>query len=170
MEYKFTQKVTKEDYVSFVTNHMKVSFLKPLNIALFVVSIGYLTVSPFLLPADERNFTFTFIGIGILLLLIVMVWYAKRNAEKQYDKSESEFTMSYEVNEEGLVYIVSEGNIEKKWIEFYSAVENEQYLYIYVNKNSGMVIVKRDVDDAAINFVKEKLRLHVKAKRLKLLA
>ena len=27
MEYKFSQKVTKEDYISFVTNHMKNSFL-----------------------------------------------------------------------------------------------------------------------------------------------
>ena len=169
MEYSFTQEVTKEDYVSFVNNHMKLSFLKPVNILLFVVSIGYLTISPFLMPAGERSYTFSFIGIGILVLLIGMVFYARKNAEKQYDKADNEFKMTYEVNEEGLIYKLTEGNIEKKWHDFYMAMENEKYLYVYVNKNSGMVIVKRAATFEAIDFVKSKLKLHVKPRRLKLL-
>jgi hypothetical protein len=168
MEYKFNQNVTKEDYVSFVTNHMKNSFLRPMNIVLFVISIGYLTVSPFFMPADERSFTFTFIGIGIVLLLIAMVFFAKRNAEKQYDKNEGEFKMKYEVDDEGLRYIVSEGQIERKWNELFSAVENDEYLYIYVNKNSGMLMVKRDIDDAAIQFVRDRLRANLKPKRVRI--
>jgi len=169
MEYTFTQEVTKEDYVSFVNNHMKLSFLKPVNIVLFAVSIGYLTISPFLMPADERSYTFSFIGLGILALLIGMMFYARKNAEKQYDKSENDFTMTYEVNEDGLIYKLNDGNVDKKWYDFYMAMENEKYLYVYVNKNSGMVIVKRAATIEAINFVKAKLKLHVKPKRLKLM-
>mgnify|MGYP000924350379 CR=1 FL=1 len=101
MEYKFTQEISKEDYVSFVNNHMKLSFLKPVNIILFVLSIGYLTISPFLMPAAERSYTFSFVGVGILLLLVGMVFYARKNAEKQYDKSPDGFRMTYEVDEEG---------------------------------------------------------------------
>jgi hypothetical protein len=169
MEYSFTQEVTKEDYVSFVNNHMKLSFLKPLNIVLFVVSIGYLTISPFLMPVAERSYTFSFIGLGILALLIAMVMFARKNAEKQYDKSENEFTMTYDVDEEGLVYKLNEGSIEKKWFDFYMALENEKYLYVYVNKNSGMVIVKRAATIEAINFIKTKLKANVKPKKLKLM-
>ena len=168
MEYKFNQNVTKEDYVSFVTNHMKNSFLRPFNVVLFIVSIGYLSISPFLMPADERNFTFTFIGIGIVAVLFGMVLLAKKNAAKQYDKNSGEFKMSYDINDERLVYIVGEGQIERKWNEFYSAVENQDYLYIYVNKNSGMLIVKRDANEPTLAFIREKLRANLKPRRLRL--
>jgi len=169
MEYKFTQEISKEDYVSFVNNHMKLSFLKPVNIILFVLSIGYLTISPFLMPAAERSYTFSFVGVGILLLLVGMVFYARKNAEKQYDKSPDGFRMTYEVDEEGLAYILEEGNIVKKWFDFYMAMENEKYIYIYVNKNSGMVIVKNAATIETINFIKTKLKEHIKSKKLKLM-
>ena len=169
MEYNFTQQVTKEDYVAFVNNHMKMSFLKPLNISLFIVSIGYLTISPFLMPVEERSYTFTFIGIGIVFLLFGMILFAKKNAGKQYDKASGQFKMSYMVNDEGLTYKVAEGNIEKKWFEFYSASETKEFLYVYVNKNSGMVIVKRDVNEQAVSFIKEQLSKNVKSKRINFL-
>lgn len=168
MEYTFSQHVTREDYVAFVTNHMKISFFKPFNIVLFVVSIGYLMLSPFILGTGEFNFLF--IGLGLVALLAGMFFYAKRNAKKQYDKNPDSFNMSYEVNDEALVYIFTEQNITKKWIEFYSAAETEEYLYIYVNKNSGLVLVKRDIPNDALNFVKDKIRLHLNAKRIKLLS
>ena len=168
MEYKFSQKVTREDYISFVTNHMKNSFLRPVNVVLFIISIGYLTVSPFLMPADERSFTFTFIGVGIIALLVGMVFLARKNAAKQYDRIEGEFKMSYEFDDDGLRYIVAEGQIEKKWFEFHSAVENEDYLYIYVNKNSGMLVIKREADENSLRFLRDKLRASLKPRRLRL--
>ena len=169
MEYNFTQDVTKDDYVSFVNNHMKVSFLKPVNIILFTVSIGYLMISPFLMPVAERSYTFTYIGVGLIVLLVGLMLFAKKNAERQYDKSNGDFSMSYEFNDDALVYIVTDGNIEKKWYEFYSVLESEDYLYVYVNKNSGMLIIKRAAPTAAIEFIKEKLVANLKPKRVKLL-
>lgn len=167
MDYRFKQEVTKEDYVSFVTNHMKRSFVKPVNIILFTVSIGYLMVSPFLMPAEERSFTFTFIGIGLLVLLTGLVIFSKKAAEKQYDRSNGGFDMEYEITEDGLVYIVGEGTIEKKWYEFYSVNENEDYLYIYVNKQRGMLIIKRAITEEALQFIKTKLQESLKANRIK---
>ncbi len=168
MEYKFTQKVTKEDYIAFVTNHMKISFLKPVNIILFTVSIGYLMVSPFII--DEKDYTFLFIGVGIVLLLFAMILFARKNAAKQYDKSEEQFNMTYIVDDEKLIYMINEGNVEKQWIDFYSTVETEEYIYIYVNKNSGMVLVKRDIPTNVLSFVREKLKTHVDARKVKLLS
>lgn len=167
MEYSFSQKVTKEDYVSFVTNHMKMSFLKPLNIVLFAVSIGYLMVSPFIL--QDGNFTFLFIGLAILLLLVGMVLYARKNAAKQYMKDEDQFNMDYEVNDKGLVYIYNDGRLEKLWVDFYSTAETEDYIYVYVNKNSGLVLVKRDISTDGVRFIKEKLRENIVPKRVKFL-
>ncbi len=166
MEYNFHQHVTKDDYVAFVMNHLKMSFYKPFNMALFIVSVGYLLISPIL---DPGNFTFLFIGLGIVLLLVAMMFYARKNAAKTYDNSAAQFDMSYRVNDEGLTYILDEGQLEKKWGEFYSVKETEEYLYVYVNKNSGMVIVKREVPNDALSFVKQKLTLHVLPKRVKLL-
>ena len=169
MEYKFKQEVSKEDYVSFVTNHMKQSFLKPVNIVLFTVSIGYLMISPFLMSADERNYTFTFIGIGLILLLGALVVFSKKAAERQYDKAQGSFDMEYEITDDALVYIIQEGNVSKQWYEFYSVTENENYLYVYVNKQRGMLIIKRAISSDALNFLKTKLRENLKPKRVKLL-
>ena len=169
MEYKFTQEISREDYVSFVVNHMKYSFLKPFNIILFTVSIGYLMVSPFLMQTGERNYTFTFIGIGLMVVLGALMVFAKRSAGKQYDKTGGEFKMTYEITDDALVYKVAEGDVTKQWNEFYSAMETEDYLYVYVNKQRGMVIVKRSISDAMVRFIKEKLAANLKPKRLRLM-
>ncbi len=167
MEFTFRQKVSREDYVAFVDNHLKRSILKPLNLVLFVISIGYLMISPFIL--DNGDYTFFFIGLGIALLLAAMIFYARRNAAKQYDKTPDQFNMEYKVDDEGLTYLIGEGSIEKKWFDFHSAMEKEDYLYLYVNKNSGMVIVKREVPIDALNFIKEKIKEKVNPKNVKLL-
>lgn len=169
MEYKFTQDISREDYVSFVVNHMKYSFLKPANIVLFTLSIGYLTVSPFLMQVEDRNYTFTFIGIGLIFVLAGLMMFAKRNAGKQYDKTGGEFKMTYEITDDALVYKVAEGDVTKQWYEFYSAMETEDYLYIYVNKQRGMVILKRALSDDMVRFIKEKLADNLKPRRLRLL-
>lgn len=169
MDYKFKQEVNQDDYVSFVTNHMKQSFLKPVNIVLFTVSIGYLMVSPFLMAADERNYTFTFIGLGLVLLLVALAAFSKKAAERQYLKSGGNFDMEYEITDEALVYIVSEGKIAKNWSEFYSVSENDDYLYVYVNKQRGMLIIKRAITSDALDFIKNKLQENLKPNRVKFL-
>lgn len=168
MEYKFKQEVSKEDYVSFVTNHMKQSFLRPVNIILFTISIGYLMVSPFLMEG-ERNYTFTFIGLGLILLLGGLVIFSKKAAERQYDKQQGSFDMEYEITDDALVYIIQEGNMAKQWYEFYSVRENEDYLYVYVNKQRGMLIIKRYISAEALAFIKTKLRENLKPNRVKLI-
>ncbi|AIO19224.1 hypothetical protein KQ51_01347 [Candidatus Izimaplasma bacterium HR1] len=169
MDYKFKQDVSKDDYVSFVTNHMKQSFIKPLNVILFTVSIGYLMISPFLMAAEDRNYTFTFIGVGLMLLLVALVIFSKKAAERQYDKSEGGFSMEYEITDDALIYIVNEGNISKQWYEFYSVNENEDYLYVYVNKQRGMLIIKSALSGDALRFIKDKLRANIKPRKVKLI-
>lgn len=167
MDYEFKQNVTKEDYVAFVTNHIKKSFLKVSNILLFTISIGYLIVSPFIL--DEQDFTFLYIGLAIVALLIGMVFFVRRNAGKTYDKNPNAFDMAYRADDEGLTYIVPEGEIQKNWNEFYSVNETEEYLYLYVNKNSGLLFVKSQINQDIVRFIIENATKNMKPKHIKLL-
>lgn len=167
MDYRFDQKVAKEDYLAFVTNHIKSSFFKPFNLVLFVVSIGYLSISPFVL--GTADFTFLYIAVGIIVLLLGMVFFVRRRAEKEYDAKPDSFNMTYEVNDEGLKYITKDGELEKKWIDFYSAKETELYIYLYINKNSGLVFIKEQMQSEAVALVLGKIRNHIPAQRAKLL-
>lgn len=167
MEYEFSQKVSRDDYIAFVTNHIKKSFLKLSNILLFTISIGYLVISPFVL--GEQDFTFMYIGLGIVALLTAMVFYVRKNAGKTYDRNPDAFDMTYRLDEEKLTYIVPEGEIEKPWEEFHSLYETEDYLYLYVNKNSGLVFVKSQVTSEQLAFIIGHGKVNMKPKHIKLL-
>ena len=62
MEYNFTQKWTKEDYVAFAVNHLLQNFLKTRNLILYTISIGYLIITPLLTGRWE----FFYVGIGLI--------------------------------------------------------------------------------------------------------
>ncbi|MCF7926451.1 MAG: YcxB family protein [Candidatus Izimaplasma sp.] len=168
MEYEFNQTVEEEDYVAFVNNHLKSTFFKPFNLVLFIVSIGYLIISPFV--TGEQDFTFLYIGIGIIVLLVGMVIFVRRNAKKQYQKNPGLFRMKYVVDDTYLYYKISEGDIKKEWKDFYSINETENYLYLYLNKNNGVVFVKNQINNDIIRFIKQKAKENITDKRVKLLS
>lgn len=165
MEFQFHQHVERDDYVAFVTNHLKQSMFRPFNVVLYVFAFGYFMISPFIL--EDTPMTYFFLGLGFIAITVAMVFVARRNARKTYDNNPEQFEMDYLLTDEGLTYLLGEGQLEKKWYEIFSARETAEYLFIYVNKNSGMVVVKRDVPSDALRFLKQKLTENVK--KLKLL-
>ncbi|QMS85753.1 YcxB family protein [Candidatus Xianfuyuplasma coldseepsis] len=167
MEYHFNQHVTREDYIAFLMNHLRMNIFKPTNLIFFTIGIGYLAVAPFI--TGTQDFTFTFIGLGLVLVMILSILFARYNAGKRYDKNPGNFDMSYTVDDNGFSYNVSGQKIETPWMNFYSASETEDYLYVFVSKDSGSVIVKRDVPNDAIEFIKTKLQEHVNAKKINFL-
>lgn len=166
MNYSFTQNVTKDDYVAFVTNHIFLSFLRPFNLVLFVISVGYLLATPFLTGGD---FTFFFVGLGIFVFIFLLAMFVRRNAKKTYDRNPDGFTMTYEVDDQSLKYMTREGELVKNWPEFYRVKETNDYLFVYINQHSGLVLVKREIPSDAYRFILQQLEQHVIAKRLKLL-
>jgi len=167
MEYNFQQHVTKEDYVSFFMNHLKMNILKPANVVLFVIGFGYLAAAPFI--NGTGDYLFTYIGFGLFVFMLVSVFYARFSAGKRYDKNEGMFDMSYQVTDEAFTFMVGGQPVEKKWIDFYSATETTDYLYLFVSRDNGTVLVKRDVPQDAIDFIRRQLVAHVNPKRVKLL-
>ena len=167
MEYKFQQHVTKEDYIKFLMNHLKMNIMPPFNIGLFVFGIGYLLLSP--IVTGTGSFVYTYVALFLILLMVISVWFAKYNAGRRYDKNKDMFDMTYVADDEGFSYLIGSEKVLKKWFDFYMATETEEYLYIFTSKDSGSVIVKREVPTEAIDFIRKQLKAHVSPKRLKLL-
>lgn len=165
MEYNFSQHVTKEDYVAFLMNHLKMNIMRPFNLGLFVVGLGYLLSAPII--TGSGDYTFTVIGLALIGVMVLSVFFARYNAGKRYDKNQEMFDMTYRATEEGFSYVVGTQAVEKKWFDFYSASETEEYLYIFASKDSGSVLVKRDIPSDAVDFIRSKLVAHVNPKRVK---
>jgi hypothetical protein len=165
MEYHFSQHVTKEDYVAFLMNHLKMNLMRPFNLILFTFGLGYLLIAPFV----TGDFTFTLIGLTLVVVMVFSVFLARFNAGRRYEKNKHLFDMSYRVDDETFSYMLGDKTIDKKWMDFFSANETKEYLYIFASKDSGSVLIKREIPNDAIAFIKAQLRAHVDPKRVKLL-
>jgi len=162
MEYKFTQTWTKEDYVAFAMNHMFVSVFKLSNIILFVVSIGYLVVTPFITGGD---YTFFYLGIGVLLFLLSFLLFTKVGAKRAYEKNKDLMTINFLINNEGITYLNNNGELLKPWIEFYSFKETKDYFFMYFSKHKGMLLAKREISQELQKFIVTNVETHLVDKR-----
>ena len=70
--------------------------------------------------------------------------------------------------DEVLVYRNSDGNLEKNWYEFAKAKESDEYIYLAISKQSGLIIVKRQISSDALAFLYSRLKEHIVPKNLKL--
>ncbi len=166
MEYEFTQKWTKEDYVAFATNHLLLSFLKKKNLILYTVSIGYLLIT----PVFTDRWEFFFVGIGLIFLFMGYILMARKIAGKGYEKNKDSFSIKFVLNETGLVYETQDGTVEETWEKFITVIENEKYFFMYFAANKGFLIAKRDLSEDMIRMIRNGLREHVvNQKRIKLL-
>lgn len=164
MEYEFSQHVNKEDYVAFLMNHLKMNLMRPFNLILFTFGLGYLLLAPFV----TGDITFTLIGLTLVLVMGLSVLLARYNAGRRYEKNKHLFDMTYRVTEDTFHYMLGDKTIDKKWMDFFSANETKDYLYIFASKDSGSVLIKREIPSDAIAFIKAQLRAHVDPRRLKL--
>lgn len=167
MEYKFAQTWTQEDYVAFATNHMLTSVFKLSNIILFTASIGYLVITPLVTGGD---FTFFFLGIGVLVFLVAFMLFTRYGAKRAYEKNKDLMTINFLINDEGLTYLNSNGELLMPWNEFYSFKETKDYYYMYFSKHKGMLLAKRELDTNLQRFIVSNVVEHLVDKRkLKLL-
>lgn len=166
MEYQFTQKWTKEDYVAFATNHLLLNFLKLQNIILYSVSITYLLITPLL----TGSFAFFYVGIGLVLILGGYVVLARRSAAKGYERNKDSLNIDFILNDTGLIYETKDGKVTEAWEQFVSVKETEKYFFMYFAANKGFLLAKRDLNDSMIRFIRDNLMQHVvNQKKIKLL-
>lgn len=154
MEFKFEQKLTRDDYIEFVYSHMVSNMFATWKKYLLFVSLVYLVLSPFLL---DGKLVFMYIGIGIVVFIVLLVLFMKNNAGRFYDKNSEDFTTTYTINDEGFTYQSGEGVLTKMWSEFYSARETENILYLYVDKMRGMAIKKDTAGNDVVVMIKTKI-------------
>ena len=166
MEYKFSQKWTEEDYVTFAMNHLLLSFFKKQNIILYGLSIGYLLIT----PALTGRWEFFYVGIGLVLLLGGYLIMAKRAAVKGYERNKDSLSIEFTLNDQGLIYETSDGKITDNWEQFYSVKETEKYFFMYFAAQKGFIVAKRDLTEEMVLFIRRNLLDHVvNQKRIKLL-
>ena len=161
MDYEFTQTWTKEDYVAFATNHMKASILKPTNLILFSLSIGYLIITPFF----TGEFTFFFLGIGVFLFIGAFLLFTRAGAKKAYEKNKDFMTINFKITDDGITYMNVEGELVKPWNELYSFSETEEYFFVYFSKHRGMLFAKRDFSYELRRFIIDNVQKHLVNKR-----
>lgn len=166
MEYEFTQKWTKEDYVAFAVNHLLQNFLKTRNLILYTVSIGYLIITPLLTGRWE----FFYVGIGLILLVVGYLFMAKRTAAKGYDRNKESLSIQFTVNESGLKYETGEGTVTENWENFNYVKETEKHFFMYFAAHKGFLLAKRDLHEDIILMIRRGLKEHVvNQKKIKLL-
>lgn len=166
MEYKFEQKWTKEDYVSFAVNHLLQNFLRTRNLILYTVSIGYLIITPLLTDRWE----FFYVGIGLILLFIGYILLAKRSAAKGYERNKDSLSIQFTINETCLMYETGEGTITENWENFTYVKETDKYFFMYFSAHKGFLLAKRDLSEDLIKMIRRGLIEHVvNQKRIKLL-
>ncbi|MCK5388351.1 MAG: YcxB family protein [Candidatus Izimaplasma sp.] len=167
MEYKFTQEWTKEDYIAFAMNHMKVSVFKPSNIILFTISIGYLTITPLVTGGD---YTFFYLGLGVIIFLGAFLLFTRVGAGRAYEKNKDLMKINFLINENGLTYLNSNGELLKPWNEFYSFKETKDYFFMHFSKYKGMLLAKRELSDELQKYIIKNVTEHlVNKKKIKLL-
>ena len=161
MTYTFKQTWTKEDYVAFATNHLLINFFKVQNFILYFVSIGYLLITPLL----TGKFTFFFIGLGLLAMMGFYILYARRAAGKGYEKNKDLLSISFVLNEEGLTYVTTEGEMTEPWAQFYSVKETKDYFFMYFTAQKGFLLAKRDLTEPMKNFIVKMFDEHMTNRR-----
>lgn len=166
MEYQFSQKWTKEDYVAFATNHLLLNFLKLHNIILYSVSISYLLLTPLF----TESYSFFFIGLGLILVMGGYILIARRSAGKGYERNKENLSISFTLNESGLIYETKDGVVTEEWNKFINVKETEKYFFMYFSANKGFLLAKRDLSEDMINMIRNSLKEHVvNLKKIKLL-
>lgn len=166
MEYKFNQNWTKEDYEAFAVNHLIQNFLKTRNLILYIVSIGYLLITPFL----TERWEFFYVGIGLIFMFIGYIFLAKRRAGKGYEKNKNNLSIQFTINDNGLMYETTEGTMTENWSNFTYVKETELHFFMYFSANQGFLLAKRDLTEEIILMIRKGLTEHVvNQKRIKLL-
>lgn len=166
MEYEFTQKWTKEDYVAFATNHLLQNFLKTRNLVLYTVSIGYLLITPIL----TERWEFFYVGLGLIALFVGYLFMAKRSSAKGYERNKESLSIQFILNEKGLTYKTPEGKITEEWDKFVYVKETEKHFFMYFAAHKGFLLAKRDLNEDMITMIRKGLLEHaLNQKRIKLL-
>lgn len=164
MEYEITQELNEKDYMAYVTNQLMSYFLRPINVGMYVVILGYMAY----MLITTQNWVIILMIVAILALNLVLIFYTRNRAKKFFKKNQDLIKMNFTFKEDTLVYKNSDGNLEKNWYEFSSAKENEEYIFLTVTKQSGLIIVKRFLTSDALTFLYGRINTHINPKKVKL--
>lgn len=153
MQYKFKQKVSKEDYLAFYKYHVTKNFMSPAKIG-FTIMFFLMLFSGFFFGKMEVGIG----GVVLLILVILMYFRITRSGSKIYDQDPSAFEYDYSLDDVTVSFSTKDGRSSKMWTEFVKTYEDELYLYIFTKSNKGLMFVKKSIDTEIYNFIMSKVK------------
>lgn len=164
MEYEVTQELNEKDYMAYVTNQLMSYFLRPINVIMYVVILSYMGY----VLVTTQNYVILLMILAIVVLNLILIFFTRGRAKKFFKQNQELIRMQLTFKDDILVYRNSDGDLEKFWYEFIGARESDDYIYLSVNKQSGLIIVKRFLSSDALNYLYGRLKEHVNPKKIKL--
>jgi len=159
MEYKFTQEVSKEDYMAFYKYHVTKNFMSPIKMLFVLIFLGVMLSGVFFGRASM-----TYAGIGFVIVLAVMYLRLTKSGEKVYDKNPDGFTYHFVIDEETVSFSTADGKSSKKWNEFAKFYEDEQHIFLFTKQNKGLMFVKNQIEDEVCVFLSKTIKENLKSK------
>lgn len=154
IKIKIEYELTKEDYLNFNLYHLNHSKMikKSLFIQRYIVSIVFLIV-PFIFSSITEMPLYVYFPVFALIWLLWIIFYKKyfdRIAIKRIEKMLNEGKnlcllgkYSVETNEDGFIEICPNGESKITWNGIDKVVENELYIFIYIDSVRAYIIPKR---------------------------
>ena len=152
MQYKFKQKVNKEDYLAFYKYHVTKNFMSPIKLV-FIALFFVILFSGFFFG----NQTIGFAGIVLFIFVGLLFLRISKSGSKIYDADPEAFSYDYVMDSVTISFSTKDGRSSKMWSEFTTFFENDLYLYIFTKTNKGLMFVKTALEPEVYNFIKGKL-------------
>ena len=157
--YDFKQKVSKEDYLEFYKFHVRKNLYSPLKLVFAAVFLLTLYSGPL-----YGQWNMLYIGIGLTVLLGVLYLRVSTSGAKIYDQDPETFNYQYKFDNVTVSFSTKDGKSSKMWTEFVDIHETDNYVYIFMKSNKGLMFVKSQAPEGAIDFIKTKVKPKAKVK------
>jgi low affinity Fe/Cu permease len=161
MEYKFNQKLTEEDFLVFYRLYFKKTFMRPLNVVIVTIFFIVLLMGPFFGSPQTAYY-----AIGLAVFLVAMYFYMGNQGKKLYNRDPESFKMDYVVNEDTITFSSEHGSSSKMWSEFARLHEVEEFVFIYLKNNRGLIFKRAYVGNEAFNFIIDRASRDIKQKNI----
>lgn len=152
MEFKFKQKISKEEYLVFYKFNATKNLYTPTKI--LVGSVFLLTLySGFFF----NNSGLGFVGVALTVLFVAAYFRVMTSGGKIYEMDPETFHYTYDINDVTVSFSTKDGKSSKMWSEFKDRYEDDEFLFVFMKNNKGLMFVKSKMPAGLLSFIQQKV-------------
>ena len=157
----FKTKITLEDFQDFNLSVYKQRWsFKMMQIVSVIFILMFLAMVYFAIQLDQ-NLDWSTFGILVfaLLYLFGIPWLLKFNSKRTYiSNSILQEEILFEIDDHEIKTTAKSYESVFNWEQIFKVVENQDSLFIYINKQSANLIPKRDISNTQLFEIKDIIR------------